>query len=58
VGIESVVQKGDQDSRAAVPIIVLTHRANEADLVRALHHVDRLQDVTAPTIVMRIEEGA
>ena len=58
VGIESVVQKGDQDSRAAVPIIVLTHRANEADLGRALSHVDQLQDVRAPTIVLRIEEGA
>jgi homoserine dehydrogenase len=58
VGIESVVQKGGQDSKAAVPIIVLTHRADEAALVRALAQVDELKDVKAPTVVVRIEEEA
>jgi homoserine dehydrogenase len=56
VGIESVVQKGGFESGAAVPIIVLTHRANEAALRAALAWVDELQEVKAPTLVVRIEE--
>jgi homoserine dehydrogenase len=58
VGIESVVQKGGQNSKTAVPIIVLTHRTDEAALTRALTQVDELQDVKAPTLVVRIEEEA
>jgi homoserine dehydrogenase len=56
VGIESVVQKGSLESETAVPIIVLTHRANEAALRDALARVDELQEVKAPTLVVRIEE--
>jgi len=56
VGIESVVQKGTGDPGGSVPVIVLTHLTDEAALRRALQEVDRLADVTAPTIVIRIEE--
>jgi homoserine dehydrogenase len=56
VGIESVVQKGNLESETVVPIIVLTHRANEAALRDALARMDELQEVKAPTLVVRIEE--
>ncbi len=56
VGIESVVQKGSLESETVVPIIVLTHRANEAALRDALAQMDELQEVKAPTLVVRIEE--
>ena len=56
VGIESVVQKGGLESETVVPIIVLTHRANEAALRDALARMDELQEVKAPTLVVRIEE--
>jgi hypothetical protein len=35
---------------------VLTHRANEAALRDALARMDELQEVKAPTLVVRIEE--
>lgn len=56
IGIASVVQKGGAGSGSAVPIIVLTHRANEASLSAALARVDQLDDVKEPTVVVRIEE--
>ena len=58
VGIESVVQKGGLEAGAGVPIIVLTHRANEAALSAALVQVNDLAEVKAATVVVRIEEEA
>jgi homoserine dehydrogenase len=56
VGIESVVQKGTGEG-GSVPVIVLTHPCGESALRRALEQIDRLDDVTAPTRLIRIEEG-
>lgn len=56
VGIESVVQPRAALPGASVPVIVLTHPTSEAALRRALEAVDRLDDVTAPTLLIRIEE--
>ncbi|MCZ6782572.1 MAG: homoserine dehydrogenase [Proteobacteria bacterium] len=56
IGIESLVQKGRGHSRESVPILVLTHRAPEAAVVDAIESIDRLPDVTAPTLLVRIEE--
>jgi homoserine dehydrogenase len=56
VGIESVVQKGTGQG-VSVPVIVLTHPTDESALRRALGRIDHLDDVTAPTRVIRIEEG-
>jgi homoserine dehydrogenase len=58
VGIESVVQKGGLEAAAGVPIIVLTHRTDEAALSAALAQVNKLTEVKAPTVVVRIEEEA
>ncbi|MDG2335438.1 MAG: homoserine dehydrogenase [Myxococcota bacterium] len=57
VGIASVVQKSGAGEAARVPIIILTHRANEASLSAALTQVDQLAEVAEPTLVVRIEEG-
>jgi homoserine dehydrogenase len=57
IGIESVVQKGRGDEVDSVPILILTHAANEAAVRVAIGRIDALDDVTAPTRLIRIEEG-
>jgi homoserine dehydrogenase len=57
IGIRSVLQKGEGDSSAAVPVMVMTHRASESKLREALEKIDQLPDVAAPTVMIRIEEG-
>ena len=56
IGIESVMQKGRGGARESVPVIVLTHPAGEAAVRAALDHIDELEDVTAPTRLLRIEQ--
>jgi len=57
IGIESVIQKGRARSGQSVPVLMQTHPAVELALRGALEEIDRLDDVTAPTRVIRIEEG-
>jgi homoserine dehydrogenase len=57
IGIESVIQKGRGHASASVPVVVMTHPAPEAAVRRALERIDALPDVTAPTRLLRIEEG-
>jgi homoserine dehydrogenase len=56
IGIESVIQKGRGGD--SVPVLVLTHPAREAAVRAALERIDELPDVTAPTKLVRIEEGS
>ena len=56
IGIESVIQKGRGATQQSVPVVILTHPAPEAAVRRALEHIDRMPDVTAPTLLVRIEE--
>jgi len=56
IGIESVLQKGRGGARESVPVIVLTHPAGEAAVRAALDLIDELEDVTAPTRLLRIEQ--
>jgi hypothetical protein len=51
-----VLQQGRGGERDAVPVLMLTHPAPESALRRALAAIDRLTDVTAPTVMVRIEE--
>ena len=55
ISIESVLQKGRAEG-GSVPVIVLTHPAREAHVRAALQAIDALEDVTAPTRLVRIEE--
>ncbi len=57
IGIESVIQKGRGGEGDSVPVLVLTHPAQESALRAALERIDALPDVTAPTRLVRIEEG-
>ena len=57
IGIESVIQKGRGGAERSVPVLVRTHPAPESSVRRALEAIDRLPDVTAPTRMIRIEEG-
>jgi len=56
IGIASVIQKGRAGSISSVPVLMQTHPAPEMALRAALTEIDRLDDVTAPTRVIRIEE--
>lgn len=56
IGIESVIQKGRGGAGDAVPVLVLTHPARESAVRAALERIDALPDVTAPTLLVRIEE--
>jgi homoserine dehydrogenase len=57
IGIESVIQKGRGGAERSVPVLVRTHPAPERSVRRALEAIDRLASVTAPTRMIRIEEG-
>jgi len=56
IGIESLIQKG-RNAGSAVPVLVLTHPTRESSVRAALERIDAMGDVTAPTQVVRIEEG-
>jgi homoserine dehydrogenase len=56
ISIESVLQKWQSRSGGPVPIVVLTHPAQEFAIRRAMSEIDHLPEVTAPTRLVRIEE--
>jgi homoserine dehydrogenase len=56
IGIESVIQRRAGDAGESVPVILLTHPAQEGAVVKATRQIDVLPDVTAPTQLIRIEE--
>ncbi len=57
IGIKSVLQKGEGSAQVSVAVMVMTHRAEERNVRKALERIDELPDVTAPTLMVRIEEG-
>jgi len=57
ISIESVIQKERADSVGSVPVLIMTHPAREWAIRSALEIIDRVDDVTAPTRLIRIEEG-
>ncbi|NPB08853.1 MAG: homoserine dehydrogenase [Thermodesulfobacteria bacterium] len=56
ISIAAVIQKG-REEKGSVPIVMLTHEAREAAVREALARIDHLDIVTAPTKILRIEEG-
>jgi len=56
ISIASVIQKG-REINGPVPIVMLTHEAREADVRKAIESINRLDVVTDPTIVVRVEDG-
>ncbi len=55
ISIASVIQKGRQ-SGGSVPIYMLTHKAREENMQRALQEIDRLPITIDKTILIRIED--
>ncbi|HAM52372.1 MAG TPA: homoserine dehydrogenase [Nitrospiraceae bacterium] len=54
ISIASVIQKGRRVG-GAVPLVVLTHRAREKDVLRAITSIDNLPVVTDRTHFIRVE---
>lgn len=55
ISIQSVHQQG-RDLLGAVPIVMITHEAKEADVRLALSEIDRLDIVKDRTMLIRIED--
>jgi homoserine dehydrogenase len=58
ISIASVIQKGRRVGET-VPLVMMTHHACERDMQAALREIDRIAaDVTAKTVLIRVESGA
>jgi len=57
ISILSVIQKG-REIGGAVPIFMLTHKAKEANIQKALEEIDNLSITLDNTVLIRIEDGA
>lgn len=55
ISIKSMIQKG-REKRKAVPVVIMTHKAKEKDVVKALKEIDRLSVVSGKTVYLRVEE--
>jgi homoserine dehydrogenase len=55
ISIQSVHQKG-RKTNGAVPVVMLTHRAREADVRQALRDIGALDVTDAKPVVIRIED--
>ena len=55
IGILSVIQKGRCDHGSGVPLIMMTHRANEKDVQLALREIDDLEVVCEKSNFIRVE---
>jgi homoserine dehydrogenase len=56
ISIASVLQKGRAVAEA-VPVVMMTHEAREADMRRALAAIDKLPVVAGKTVSIRVEGG-
>jgi homoserine dehydrogenase len=55
ISIAAVIQKG-REVKGAVPIVMITHEAKEANTRQALLEIDRLPVVSPPAVFYRIED--
>ena len=53
ISIEAVIQKGREEG-GPVPIVMLTHEAQEADVAQALEIIDALEVISRPTTFIRV----
>ncbi|GAQ94472.1 homoserine dehydrogenase [Thermodesulfovibrio aggregans] len=54
ISIASVIQKG-RSKAGAVPLVILTHKAKEKDVLRALEEIDKLPVVSDKSVFIRVE---
>jgi homoserine dehydrogenase len=59
ISIEALIQREQEireiDDEAWVPIILLTHRVQEADLERALAAIEALEETRGRVVRLRVE---
>ncbi len=56
ISIASVIQKGRHQAKA-VPVVMMTHEAQEGFMQKALKEIDALRVIVAPTRMIRVEES-
>jgi homoserine dehydrogenase len=56
ISIASVIQKTRQHAKA-VPVVMMTHQAQEGSLQRALQEINALRVIVSPTRMIRVEES-
>ncbi|MGB9710127.1 MAG: homoserine dehydrogenase [Thermodesulfovibrio sp.] len=54
ISIASVIQKG-RSKAGAVPLVILTHKAREKDVLEALEKIDKLPVVSDKSVFIRVE---
>ena len=54
ISIASVIQKG-RKLEGPVPIVMLTHEAQESGVQKAIREIDRMEDITDQTVIVRVE---
>lgn len=55
ISIASVIQKGRSREGDAVPLVILTHKAKEKDVLKALKKIEKLPVVAGKSIFIRVE---
>ncbi len=55
ISIFSVIQKGENPQKA-VPIVMLTHKAIEKNVEKAINKINKLDIIKKSTVVIRVEE--
>ena len=56
ISIASVIQKTHQHAKA-VPVVMMTHEAQEGNMQKALAEINALPVIAAPTLMIRVEEA-
>lgn len=56
ISIASVIQKVHQRTKA-VPVVIVTHEAQEGNMQKALREIDALRVIVEPTRMIRVEES-
>ena len=55
ISIEAVVQKDSKDQKGNVPLIILSHRVLEANMLAALENIEKLTSVSEKIVSIRLE---
>jgi len=55
ISLKSVHQKG-RKTNGSVPVVMLTHMANEADVAKAINEIKDLDVINAEPVIIRIED--
>jgi len=56
ISIKSVHQKGRDENTIGVPIVMITHKAKESDIQKAVKGVGNLDDILEKPVIIRIED--